>query len=320
VSSVGTSGQSTISPSTKNSSQVGTILSRKMNKLPEETQCELLAQQLLDMLSTNMVSNSGTDSTNTVDETAYKKLVSLIGVPSNPKSSFDFMEGIFSDVNTTESKDTTIETNLSPSVLKKKIENLQSGHQNMQTKRSVKSTPASSHQIKKKKEELISKISVKLEVLRAELISLKSETKSNEEIGRQITVKVMQVAQPNECEKYKLHVEEIDKITSLLLGLAARLARAENAFALCTDQSEKEQLRVKRDKLADQLEEAKKLKQNIDKRSFTVLSMLRKYLSDQLLADYDKFIKTKARLIMETRQLNDKVALSEEQKTILKET
>ena len=50
-----------------------------MNKLPEETQCELLAQQLLDMLSTNMVSNSGTDSTNTVDETAYKKLVSLIG-------------------------------------------------------------------------------------------------------------------------------------------------------------------------------------------------------------------------------------------------
>ena len=81
-----------------------------------------------------------------------------------------------------------------------------------------------------------------------------------------------------------------------------------------------EQLQVKRDKLADQLEEAKKLKQNIDKRSFTVLSMLRKYLSDQLLADYDKFIKTKARLIMETRQLNDKVALSEEQKTILKET
>ena len=76
-------------------------------------------------------------------------------------------------------------------------------------------------------------------MLRAELTNLKTETKTNEEVGRQITVKVMQVAQPNECEKYKLHVEEIDKITSLLLGLAARLARAENAFALCTDQSEK---------------------------------------------------------------------------------
>ena len=99
--------------------------------------------------------------------------------------------------------------------------------------------PGNSHQLQKKKDELISKISTKLEVLRAELANLKVETKSNEEIGRQITVKVMQVAQPNECEKYKLHVEEIDKITSLLLGLAARLARAENAFAMCTIQNEK---------------------------------------------------------------------------------
>ena len=54
------------------------------------------------------------------------------GVPSNPKTSFDFMEGI---LNTSESNKDTTETNLSPSVLKKKIENLQSGHQNLQTKR-----------------------------------------------------------------------------------------------------------------------------------------------------------------------------------------
>ena len=178
-------------------------------------------------------------------------------------------------------------------------------------------------------------------MLRVELQSLKSETKTNEEIGRQITVKVMQVAQPNECEKFKLHVEEIDKITSLLVGLAGRLAKAENSFSLCTDTTEKvnlnksifeksrfliiklflqETLRVKRDKLAEQLDEAKKLKANIDKRSSTVLSMLRKYLSDQVLADYDKFIKAKARLIMESRQINDKMASSQEQKTILKET
>ena len=56
-----------------------------MSKLPEETQCELLAQQLLDMLSTNVTNNSGTGGTavassNTVvEEAAYKKLISLIG-------------------------------------------------------------------------------------------------------------------------------------------------------------------------------------------------------------------------------------------------
>ena len=35
----------------------------------------------------------------------------------------------------------------------------------------------------------------------------------------------------SECLKYRLHVEEIDKITSLLLGLSGRLARTENSIA-----------------------------------------------------------------------------------------
>jgi len=223
------------------------------------------------------------------------------------------MKGLFEEIE--DSSEVT--KNLSP-FTKKRIEqqSLQSSSGQMRRR----ATGANSQQLTKKKEELVSKISNKVEMLRVELQSLKSETKTNEEIGRQITVKVMQVAQPNECEKFKLHVEEIDKITSLLVGLAGRLAKAENSFSLCTDTTEKETLRVKRDKLAEQLDEAKKLKANIDKRSSTVLSMLRKYLSDQVLADYDKFIKAKARLIMESRQINDKMASSQEQKTILKET
>ena len=36
------------------------------------------------------------------------------------------------------------------------------------------------------------------------------------------------LSQPNECVKFNLHVAEIDKITSLLLGLSGRLARTEN--------------------------------------------------------------------------------------------
>jgi len=286
------------------SSPAGTILS--IRRLPEESQCELLAQQLLDIMP--------------IEHYSYKKLVSLIGVPSNPRTSLDYMKGLFEGEIEDSSEVTT--KSLSPSMLKKRMEHqqtLQSSSGQMR-RATGNAGGANSQQLTKKKEELVSKISNKVEMLRVELQSLKSETKTNEEIGRQITVKVMQVAQPNECEKFKLHVEEIDKITSLLVGLAGRLAKAENSFSLCTDTTEKETLRVKRDKLAEQLDEAKKLKANIDKRSSTVLSMLRKYLSDQVLADYDKFIKAKARLIMESRQINDKMASSQEQKTILKET
>jgi hypothetical protein len=70
----------------------------------------------------------------------------------------------------------------------------------------------------------------KMESLRTEQSSLKDETKANEELGRQLAAQVLQLAQPNECEKFKLHVDEIDKITSLLYGLSGRLAKAEHSL------------------------------------------------------------------------------------------
>ena len=81
-------------------------------------------------------------------------------------------------------------------------------------------------------EALASRISKKIEVLKAEQICLREETKLNDDLGRQIAVRVMQLARPNECEKYKLHVEETDKIASLIFGLAGRLAKTENSLLL----------------------------------------------------------------------------------------
>ena len=72
----------------------------------------------------------------------------------------------------------------------------------------------------------------KLSALRARQSELKDRAKRNEESGARVAVRVMRSARPNECDKYKLHVEEVDKITSLLIGLAGRLARAENAVAM----------------------------------------------------------------------------------------
>ena len=95
------------------------------------------------------------------------------------------------------------------------------------------SKPPSQHSLSSfPQEALVSRISKKIEVLRAEQICLREETKLNDDLGRQISVRVMQLAQPNECEKYKLHVEETDKIASLIFGLAGRLAKTENSLLL----------------------------------------------------------------------------------------
>ena len=68
----------------------------------------------------------------------------------------------------------------------------------------------------------------------------------NEEVGRAITLTVMQTARPAECDKYKLHVEEIDKITSLLFGLSGRLAKAENAIVALPAEGSSTEEKVKK--------------------------------------------------------------------------
>lgn len=78
-------------------------------------------------------------------------------------------------------------------------------------------------------------------------------------------------------------------------------------------------LESKREKLMNQLEEAKVLKSNIDKRSLSISGILYKYLSDEEFADYQHFINMKAKLIVDAREIQDKVKLGEEQLTALRE-
>lgn len=69
-----------------------------------------------------------------------------------------------------------------------------------------------------------------MEILRIEQSEIQEEIQSNELLGHTVVDRVKQTAKRNEFDKFKLHVEAIEKITSLLLGLSGRLARAENAL------------------------------------------------------------------------------------------
>lgn len=48
--------------------------------------------------------------------------------------------------------------------------------------------------------------------------------------------------------------------------------------------------------------------------------MLNQYLTEDQYADYDHFIKMKAKLIMDAREIDDKMKLGEEQQKALRET
>lgn len=89
-------------------------------------------------------------------------------------------------------------------------------------------------------EELMMRLDRKLVVLKAEQEAVREEGEVNEALGARVTVRVSAVARPPEASKYRLHVEEVGKITSLLLGLSGRLARAENAlYGMPADHTER---------------------------------------------------------------------------------
>ena len=86
----------------------------------------------------------------------------------------------------------------------------------------------------------MSRLDRKLAVLRGEHLVVTEESRVNEELGATVAAQVTRAARPHESAKYRLHVEEVGKITSLLLGLSGRLARAENALCgLASDHADR---------------------------------------------------------------------------------
>ena len=78
-------------------------------------------------------------------------------------------------------------------------------------------------------------------------------------------------------------------------------------------------LEGKRDRLVEQLDEAKQLKETIDRRSHRVSEFLARHLTPEELADYDHFVRMKAKLIVQAREIDEKIKLGEEQTVALRD-
>ncbi|XP_039896292.1 protein Shroom2 isoform X2 [Simochromis diagramma] len=167
-----------------------------------------------------------------------------------------------------------------------------------------------------KKQELIDSLSKKLQVLREARESLQEDILDNNALGEEVEAQVQQVCKPNELDKFKMFVGDLDKVVSLLLSLSGRLARVENALNSLEEDATPEERRTlieKRKLLIRQHEDAKELKENLDRREGVVYEILASYLQEDSLADYEHFVKMKSALIIEQRKLEDKIKLGEEQ-------
>lgn len=177
--------------------------------------------------------------------------------------------------------------------------------------------------VNEKKAELISSLTHKLETLQEAKGSLLMDIKLNNALGEEVEAWISQLCKPNEFDKYKMFIGDLDKVVNLLLSLSGRLARVENVLSgLGEDASNEERssLHQKRKILAGQHEDARELKENLDRRERVVLDILANYLSEEQLQDYQHFVKMKSMLLIEQRKLDDKIKLGQEQVKCLLES
>ena len=128
---------------------------------------------------------------------------------------------------------------------------------------------------------------------------------------KKIEHKLVEVARMYEVDKFKLHILEIEKIMALILGLKRRLEQVEyslNSFEW-NGVDERFDLKWKREKLINQLDEAKELWAFIDRRTGVVAGYIEHYLSYQTVIQFRQLVKNKVNQMVEIRTLKNNIAV-----------
>ncbi|XP_061473016.1 protein Shroom1 isoform X2 [Rhineura floridana] len=169
--------------------------------------------------------------------------------------------------------------------------------------------------ITSKKRELISSIQLKLQTLWDERELIQSEAKEHTVRGKQLESLVQELCKPNEYERYIMFIGDLEKVVNLLLCLSSRLARVQNAMGKMdenTDAEEKQSLKERHRLLSRQREDAKDLKENLDRRERVVSGILSKYMTKPQLQDYRHFVQEKTSLLIEQKDLEEQIKFLEE--------
>lgn len=71
----------------------------------------------------------------------------------------------------------------------------------------------------------------KLEILKEAKEGLLADIKMNNALGEEVELLISKLCKPNEFDKYKMFIGDLDKVVNLLLSLSGRLARVENVLS-----------------------------------------------------------------------------------------
>ncbi|XP_041825420.1 protein Shroom3 isoform X2 [Melanotaenia boesemani] len=172
-----------------------------------------------------------------------------------------------------------------------------------------------------RKLELCEALRSSVEALQQEKEALCEELRRHQALGSSIETLVQERLKTNERDKYSMFIGDLEKIVNLLLSLSSRLSRIDRSLlTLQRDEpmtedtaEERDSLHHKRSLLLRQTEDARELKENLDRRQCVVHAILSGYLSEPQLQDYRHFVSTKPSVLIRQRLLDDLIRQGEEQ-------
>ncbi|KAI1902609.1 hypothetical protein AGOR_G00017690 [Albula goreensis] len=171
------------------------------------------------------------------------------------------------------------------------------------------------------KQKLVERVRRRLSVLREAQRGLQEDVRANTRLGEEVEALLLAVCRPGEVDRFRRVIGDLDNVVSLLLSLSSRLLRVETALeGLGAEEHLRLPLLEKKKQLLGQLTEAQELKEHVDGRQRALCRVLGRCLTPEQLHDYSHFLRMKAALLVEQRQLEDRIRLCEEQHQALRES
>ncbi|XP_068430181.1 protein Shroom3 isoform X2 [Clinocottus analis] len=177
------------------------------------------------------------------------------------------------------------------------------------------------------KAELCEALRHSVAALRREREALSEEQRRHQALGASVDALVQDCLKTNERDKYAVFIGDLERIVNLLLSLCSRLSRIhrsllalERGESTQDTASERESLHHKRSLLLGQTEDARELKENLDRRQRVVHGILSGYLTEPQLQDYRRFVSTKPSLLIRQRRVDDLIRQGEDQLARLAES
>lgn len=137
------------------------------------------------------------------------------------------------------------------------------------------------------------------------MIKLRYENEQVNSYFYSLQSKLVKCATYNQLEKYKLHIKEIEKITSLLSSLVFRKEKLKKGLEREKDYLEMHGFESKLEQVEERINEANGLKKNIEKRNTYILEYLENYLNYSELQDYKENLNLKMNLVREIRKIEN---------------